>query len=67
MDMIFSLHFITSYSHERTDLSKVNVMLDKADATDHLKLAPNGLEARNDANSFESVRATCFARGTGLW
>lgn len=37
------------YTHERTDLSQVNVMLDARDATAHLKLAADGLEIRNDA------------------
>jgi len=55
------------YSVERLDLSGVNVMLDVKDATKHLKLAPDGLEIRNDALSFESVRATCCARGSGKW
>eukprot|EP00041_Stephanoeca_diplocostata_P021659 m.507657 g.507657 ORF g.507657 m.507657 type:complete len:651 (+) comp21881_c0_seq11:231-2183(+) len=55
------------YAVERTDLTDVNAMLDVKDATDHLKLAPHGLEARNDALTFESVRATCFATGSGVW
>ena len=32
-----------------------------------MKLAPNGLEARNDSPSFASVRATCFAGDSGMW
>lgn len=32
-----------------------------------LKLSPDGLEIRNDALSFESVRATCCAQGGGQW
>lgn len=47
--------------------AKVNVMLDVEDATRDLKLAPDGLEARNDALSFESVRATCSTNGAGLY
>ena len=49
------------YAIDRIDLAAagVNVMLDIQDATRDLKLAPDGLEARNDAMSFESVRATC--------
>jgi hypothetical protein len=52
---------------ERVDVTGVNVMLDIRDATKHLKLAADGLEARNDFNSFESVKATCSAQGGGLW
>eukprot|EP00911_Craspedida_sp_UC1_P002793 UC1_evm1s2044 len=55
------------YAVEHTDLSAVNVMLDPRDATPHLKLSPDGLEIRNDALSFESVRATCCASGGGQW
>ena len=44
-----------AYTHERTDLSQVNVMLDVRDATPHLKLAPDGLEIRNDAITLEFV------------
>ena len=44
-----------------------NVMLDRRDATKHLQVGPSGLEARNDAATFESVRATCCARGSGQW
>ena len=31
------------------------------------RLAPDGLEARNDALSFESVRATCSTKGAGVY
>jgi hypothetical protein len=55
------------YTIDRTDVTGVNVMLDVKDATKHLKLAPGGLEARNDALSFESVRATCCAQASGVW
>eukprot|EP00045_Choanoeca_perplexa_P012130 m.131087 g.131087 ORF g.131087 m.131087 type:complete len:638 (-) comp15899_c0_seq1:702-2615(-) len=51
----------------RADNSSVNVMLDRKDATTHLKLAPDGLEMRNDHFDFESVKATCCAQGSGLW
>jgi len=36
-------------------------------APQSLKLSPDGLEIRNDALSFESVRATCCAQGGGQW
>jgi hypothetical protein len=55
------------YAHQRADVSSVNVMLDVKDATRFLKLGPTGLEARNDACTFESVRATCCASASGIW
>lgn len=55
------------FTIDRTDLTGVNVMVDSKDATKHLKLAPHGLEIRNDALSFESVRATCSAQEEGVW
>eukprot|EP00038_Savillea_parva_P017468 m.20421 g.20421 ORF g.20421 m.20421 type:complete len:748 (-) comp3789_c0_seq1:1612-3855(-) len=55
------------FTMDRVDMTDVNVMLDPRDATKHLKLAADGLEARNDFNSFESVKSTCSARGGGFW
>lgn len=51
-NFIFHARIIVSgrqYTIDRTDVTGVNVMLDVKDATKHLKLAPGGLEARNDA------------------
>ena len=42
-----------------TDTSHVNMMLNANDVSEYLKISPNGLEARCDASSFESVRGTC--------
>ena len=44
------------FTVDRTDTAQLNVMLDVKDATRDLKLAPDGLEARNDCISFESVK-----------
>eukprot|EP00039_Didymoeca_costata_P003743 m.69417 g.69417 ORF g.69417 m.69417 type:complete len:723 (+) comp12056_c0_seq1:192-2360(+) len=55
------------YTIERVDLTGVKVMLDVEDATRELKLAPDGLEARNDALNFGSVRATCCTMDPGLY
>lgn len=44
------------YTFDRTDTALIKVMLDVKDATAELKLAPDGLEARNDSVSFESVK-----------
>lgn len=46
------------YSYETVDLSKINVMLNTNDVSEYLKISPDGLEARCDAYTFESVRCT---------
>ena len=38
------------------DTSHINIMLNAKDVSEYLKIGPNGLEARCDASSFESVR-----------
>jgi len=55
-----------SYSYEIADTTNVNVMLNANDVSEYLKIAPNGLEARCDASSFESVRCT-FQADEGSW
>jgi hypothetical protein len=52
------LHQGRAFTAERLDTSAVNVMLDVKDATPRLKLAPDGLEMRNDGCNFESVRVS---------
>lgn len=47
-----------SYSFETVDLSNINVMLNTKDVSEYLKISPDGLEARCDAYTFESVRCT---------
>ncbi|XP_063986864.1 RING finger and SPRY domain-containing protein 1-like [Diachasmimorpha longicaudata] len=54
------------YSHDTVDLTGINVMLNAKDVSEYLKISPNGLEARCDANSFESVRCT-FQVDSGVW
>eukprot|EP00048_Salpingoeca_helianthica_P006827 m.103178 g.103178 ORF g.103178 m.103178 type:complete len:550 (-) comp14142_c1_seq1:82-1731(-) len=56
-----------AYAVHRIDLTAVNVMLDPRDATKGLKLAPDGLDVRNDSAHFESVRATCAAEAGSRW
>ena len=67
---IFRVSFLSKqnrqFSYEVTDLTKINVMLNSHDVSEYLKLAPNGLEARCDATSFESVRCT-FQVCDGVW
>jgi len=41
-------------------------MLNSQDVSEYLKIAANGLEARCDASSFESVRCT-FQADNGVW
>ncbi|XP_071446628.1 RING finger and SPRY domain-containing protein 1-like [Hetaerina americana] len=54
------------FSYECVDLTGINVMLNTKDVTEYLKISPNGLEARCDAYSFESVRCTFQVDG-GVW
>ncbi|XP_055377787.1 RING finger and SPRY domain-containing protein 1-like [Condylostylus longicornis] len=54
------------YSYEIVDTSNVNVMLNTKDVSEYLKISPDGLEARCDAYTFESVRCT-FQITTGCW
>lgn len=54
------------YSYEIVDTTKVNVMLNTKDVSEYLKISPDGLEARCDAYSFESVRCT-FQINSGCW
>lgn len=41
-------------------------MLNTKDVSEYLKISPDGLEARSDAYSFESVRCT-FQVDEGVW
>ncbi|XP_058809374.1 RING finger and SPRY domain-containing protein 1-like [Phymastichus coffea] len=54
------------YSHDTVDMTGINVMLNTKDVSEYLKISPNGLEARCDACSFESVRCT-FQVDDGVW
>jgi len=54
------------FSYECVDNANINVMLNCNDVSEYLKIGPNGLEARCDASSFESVRCT-FQVDAGSW
>lgn len=54
------------YSYCQVDKSGINVMLNSNDVSEYLKISPNGLEARCDASSFESVRCT-YQVDRGVW
>lgn len=49
-----------------TNNSLINVRLNDIDASENLKISPDGLEARNDTLSFESVRST-FSATKDVW
>lgn len=52
------------YSYETTNVSNINAMLNTKDVSEYLKISPDGLEARCDAYTFESVRCTFQVRGS---
>ncbi|KAK3086428.1 hypothetical protein FSP39_018336 [Pinctada imbricata] len=54
------------FSYEKEDLTNINVMLNSNDVSEYLKISADGLEARCDASSFESVRCT-FQVDSGVW
>lgn len=54
------------FSYETVDMSNINAMLNTKDVSEYLKISPDGLEARCDAYSFESVRCT-FPASEGVW
>ncbi|KAL3859970.1 hypothetical protein ACJMK2_010148 [Sinanodonta woodiana] len=54
------------YSYLKEDLTNINVMLNSNDVSEYLKISADGLEARCDASSFESVRST-FQVDSGVW
>ena len=61
--------FILSYrrpSYETLDHRLINVILNDKDVSEYLKIGSDGLEARNDTVSFESVRCT-FHVNSGAW
>lgn len=55
-----------TYSYERADVRGINAMLNTRDVSEYLKISADGLEARCDAYSFESVRCTASA-DNGAW
>ncbi|RZB38761.1 RING finger and SPRY domain-containing protein 1 [Asbolus verrucosus] len=54
------------YSYLTVNMEKINAMLNTSDVSEYLKISPDGLEARCDAYSFESVRCTAQA-DSGVW
>ncbi|XP_021189661.1 RING finger and SPRY domain-containing protein 1 isoform X3 [Helicoverpa armigera] len=53
-------------SYETADMSDINAILNTQDVSEYLKISCDGLEARCDSYSFESVRCT-FPVNFGVW
>ena len=53
-------------SYENIDYRHINVILNDKDMSEYLKLGSDGLEARSDTVSFESVRCT-YHVNAGVW
>lgn len=54
------------YTYEITDVEHINCMLNTKDVSEYLKISGDGLEARCDSYSFESVRSTLSVK-IGAW
>lgn len=65
LDNLFPVEGRT-YSYEMVDYSNLNVVLNSNDVSEYLKISADGLQARCDATSFESVRCT-FQVDSGVW
>lgn len=65
LDNVFLLDYRRS-TYEILDHQSINVMLNDKDVSEYLKIGPDGLEARSDTVSFESVRCT-YSVNTGVW
>ncbi|XP_018571066.1 RING finger and SPRY domain-containing protein 1 [Anoplophora glabripennis] len=55
-----------NYTYQMVNMENINAMLNTSDVSEYLKISPDGLEARCDAYSFESVRCTAQA-DSGVW
>ncbi|GFT60569.1 RING finger and SPRY domain-containing protein 1 [Nephila pilipes] len=54
------------FTFESVDRTNLNAMLNSNDVSEYLKISADGLTARCDASSFESVRCT-FQVDSGVW
>jgi len=54
------------FTYTVIDNTQINMMLNSNDVSEYLKIGPNGLGARCDASSFESVRCT-YSVSSGAW
>lgn len=55
-----------TFTYKKVNLKNINAMLNVNDASEYLKISADGLKARSDASSFESVRCT-FQVDSGVW
>lgn len=55
-----------SFTYETINRDNLNAILNTKDASEHLKISPDGLTARNDSSRFESVRCT-YAITSGVY
>uniref|UniRef100_A0A915PR00 RING finger and SPRY domain-containing protein 1 n=1 Tax=Setaria digitata TaxID=48799 RepID=A0A915PR00_9BILA len=65
LDNVFMIENRTP-SYMTLNVDEINAMLNHEDVSEYLKIGPNGLEARCDVSSFESVRCT-FEATEGIW
>ncbi|XP_065172030.1 RING finger and SPRY domain-containing protein 1-like [Atheta coriaria] len=65
LDNLFVMNERT-FTYLAIDMSPINAMLNTSDVSEYLKISADGLEARCDAYSFESVRCTAQA-DAGVW
>ncbi|KAK9739419.1 SPRY domain [Popillia japonica] len=65
LDNLFVMNH-RKYSFLTVEMAHINAMLNTSDVSEYLKISPDGLEARCDAYSFESVRCTAQA-DEGSW
>ncbi|KAG1666496.1 RING finger and SPRY domain-containing protein 1 [Nymphon striatum] len=62
----FTFNHDRLFSYEVVNRTGLNAMLNSNDVSEYLKISADGLQARCDATSFESVRCT-FQVDTGIW
>ncbi|OWR50417.1 RING finger and SPRY domain-containing protein 1-like isoform X2 [Danaus plexippus] len=65
LDNLFTIEGRT-LSYMLEDMSQINALLNCHDVSEYLQMSSNGLEARCDSYSFESVRCT-FQVDNGCW
>ncbi|OQV12384.1 RING finger and SPRY domain-containing protein 1 [Hypsibius exemplaris] len=54
------------FTYENIDMSRINAILSHSEVSENLKISADGLTARNDSNSFESVKCS-FLIESGVW
>lgn len=62
----YFLYDSRSFTYETINRDNLNAILNSKDASENLKISPDGLTARNDSSRFESVRCT-YAMTSGIY